>query len=64
MQDQFKKAQRQARIAVIDVQRCGLPDDLALRQIRRRFHGQKRIVRMFVFDHEDRVTELNHGDNL
>lgn len=43
---------------VIDLVRCGLPDDLALAQIRRRFDGQDRIEQVLVIDHQGFVTHL------
>lgn len=62
--DQFKKARRQADRVVIDLQRLGFNDRLAIEQIKRRFYGQKRIVEMIVFDKSGRVTKLTLGDIL
>ncbi|MEL4504032.1 hypothetical protein AAEX63_04660 [Luteococcus sp. H138] len=47
---QFKRAQHQSPRVVIDLQRCGLPDALAVAQCVRRLQGQKRIRRLNVLD--------------
>lgn len=62
--NQFAKARKQAQRLVIDLQRCGLPDDVALQQIARRFHGQKRIREVIAFDHLGRVTIFRPTDIL
>lgn len=62
--DQFKKARKQADRVVIDLQRLGFDDGIALEQIKRRFYGQKRIIEMIVFDKSGRVTKLTLSDIL
>lgn len=62
--NQFVRGRKQARILVIDLQRCGIPDEEAIAQIRRRFHGQTRIRQVLVFDHKNQVTDLRLTDRL
>ena len=54
--DQFKRAGKQAHRLVIDLRRCGLPDDVSLAQIERRFNGQSRITDLLVIDHDGAIT--------
>lgn len=56
--DQFKRAGKQARNVVIDLARCGLPDDDALAQIVRRFRGQSKIQHMLVIQKDGTLTIL------
>lgn len=49
--DQFKRARKQAERLVIDLRRCGLDDELALKQIKNRFTGQERIRHLIAIDH-------------
>ncbi|MFT4029762.1 MAG: hypothetical protein QM675_07795 [Protaetiibacter sp.] len=56
--EQFKSAKNQAENLVIDLARCGLPDDLAIEQATRRFHGQKRFTQLIILDHDHRMIRL------
>lgn len=56
--EQFKSARGQAESLIIDLARCGLPDELALAQIKRRFYGQSRFKKVIVLDHDGRMTRL------
>lgn len=47
---QFRRARTQARRVVIDLARCGLSEELAVRQCAYRFYGQRRINRLLVLD--------------
>ncbi|UOQ56081.1 hypothetical protein MUN78_10230 [Leucobacter allii] len=62
--DQFKKARKQSQRVVIDLQRIGFDEQVALEQIKRRFYGQKRIIEMIVFSKSGQMTKLVRGDNL
>ncbi|QIK64309.1 hypothetical protein G7068_14685 [Leucobacter viscericola] len=62
--NQFTRGRKQAKILVIDLQRCGLLDSEALAQIGYRFFGQTRIQQVMVFDHMGNVTEFRLADTL
>ncbi len=62
--NQFTHGRRQAKVLVIDLQRCGVPDAEALAQIKRRFFGQSRVIRGLVFDHQGMLTELPPADRM
>ncbi|MEL4505284.1 hypothetical protein AAEX63_11875 [Luteococcus sp. H138] len=47
---QFRRARAQSRRIVIDLARCGLSEQLAVRQCAYRFYGQRRINRLLVLD--------------
>lgn len=59
--DQFKRAGKQASRLVIDLRRCGLPDDIAVAQIERRFNGQSKIIDLIVIDHTGKMAR--HSKN-
>ncbi|MFT4230311.1 MAG: hypothetical protein QM602_08490 [Microbacterium sp.] len=59
IEEQFKSAKRQARRLVIDLARCGLPDDVAMDQISRRFRGQKRFLEVTVVDKAGQLVHLH-----
>lgn len=54
--DQFKRGRHQADRLVIDLRRCGVPDAIATRQIRRRFFGQSQLQALIVITHNGAVT--------
>ncbi|QWW20137.1 hypothetical protein I6B53_03300 [Schaalia sp. 19OD2882] len=56
--DQFKRGAKQADRLVIDLRRCGLSDEVALEQIRRRFFGRQKFVEIMVIDHAGELTRL------
>ncbi|MGN6125973.1 MAG: hypothetical protein ACTHON_05370 [Humibacter sp.] len=56
--EQFKSARGQSESVVIDLARCGLPDEIAIEQVTRRFYGQIRFKRVIVLDHDGRITRL------
>lgn len=56
--DQFKRARKQSERLVIDLQRCGLSDDIARSQIERRFFGQIRIKELIIIDKNGLMTYL------
>lgn len=45
---QFKKASRQASRLIIDLARCGLPEQMAIEQAERRFYGQDKIIALII----------------
>lgn len=57
---QFASARGQSPRLVIDLARCGLPDDVAVPQIRRRFAGQERFRRVLVLEHDGSLVVLTH----
>lgn len=59
--DQFKRAGRQADRLVLDLRRCGLDDEVSLRQAERRFMGQSRITGVIVIDHDGRTHHLGRA---
>lgn len=61
---QFSRAGNQAPNAVFDLARIGLPETLALEQITRRFHGQRRISRLIVIGKNGELTIFDRGDTL
>lgn len=56
--DQFKRARRQASRLVLDLSRCGVAEELAIRQATRRFHGQKQIQRLIIIKKDGSLIEL------
>lgn len=53
---QFKRAGRQSENVVIDLVRCGLPDDLAVQQCMDRFRRQDTIRKLLVLDKQGGVA--------
>ena len=45
---------------MIDLRRCGLSDDVALKQIERRFRGQTQISKVIVINHDGIVIPFEH----
>ena len=62
--NQFTRGRKQAHRLVIDLQRCGLDDDKAIEQIKRRFHGQSRVREVIVFDHNGQVTFVRRSGRV
>ncbi len=62
--EQFKRAGKQAPRLVLDLQRCGLPDHLAIEQATRRFHGQTKILEVLILDHDGELTRLSNPGRL
>lgn len=48
--EQFKSAKRQSENLIIDLARIGLPNDVAVEQIKRRFYGQSKYRRVMILD--------------
>ncbi|MFT3799302.1 hypothetical protein [Microbacterium sp.] len=59
--EQFKQARRQSHRMVLDLARCGLPDEVSLNQALRRFHGQRAITELIVIDHRGRLLKASLG---
>ncbi|RLP12257.1 VG15 protein [Propionibacterium australiense] len=57
--NQFSRARKQSDRMVIDLARCGLPDDLAKDQIRRRFFGQQKLKELIIIDHDGAIDHLS-----
>lgn len=56
--NQFKRAKKQSSRMVLDLARCGLPDDDAIAQATRRFNSQSAIKEMIIIRHDGSLLRL------
>lgn len=56
--NQFKRAKEQSSRMVLDLARCGLPDDDAIAQATRRFNSQSAIKEMIIIRHDGSLLRL------
>lgn len=58
IESQFARAKEQSSRIVLDLARCGLPDDVAIAQATRRFLGQSAIKKMIIVRHDGSLLRL------
>ena len=61
---QFKRGKKQASRLVIDLERCGLPDELAVSQIERRFYGATKLEKIIVIDKKGNLHKYGRLDKM
>lgn len=63
IENQFKRAKKQSGRFVLDLSRCGIPDEEAIRQAERRFFGTSGFSKMIIIDKEENVYfyQREHG---
>lgn len=63
IENQFKRAKKQSGRFVLDLSRCGIPDEEAIRQAERRFFGTSGFSEMIIIDKEENVYfyQREHG---
>jgi len=55
IETQFSKAKAQAKGMVLDLRWCGLEDEVAIAQARRRFYGRRQLERLIIIDHLEEI---------
>lgn len=60
IENQFKRAKKQSGRFILDLSRCGIPDEQAIRQAERRFFGTPGFSKMIVVDKKENVYFYQH----